>query len=138
MDWDVLVSLARVGTAALGRPFVVERGFMSKPSRSDTLARSIGALFAGFVVVVALSLGADGAMHKSGVFPPWGSPMSDRLFVLATVYRVDFGVVGSYITARLAPNRPMGHAMLGGLIGLTLSILGAVTTWNRSPEFGPH
>jgi len=111
---------------------------MSESSRSDTLARSIGALFAGFVFVVALSLGADVAMHKSGIFPPWGTPMNGKLFVLATIYRVAFGVVGSYITARLAPNRPMGHAMLGGMIGLALSIMGAVTTWNRGPEFGPH
>jgi hypothetical protein len=77
-------------------------------------------------------------MHKSGVFPPWGSPLSDRLFLLATVYRVVFGVVGSYVTARLAPNRPLRHSLLGGLIGLAVSIVGAVATWNRGPEFGPH
>ncbi len=111
---------------------------MSETSRLGTLAQSIAALFAGFVVVVALSLGADVVMHKSGVFPPWGTPMNDQLFLLATVYRVAFGVIGSYVTARVAPNRPMRHAMIGGLIGLAISILGAVTTWNRGPEFGPH
>jgi uncharacterized membrane protein len=111
---------------------------MSEPSRSETLARSIGALFAGFVVVVALSLAADAVMHKSGIFPPWGVPMGDSLFLLATIYRVASGVVGSYITARLAPNRPLWHAMLGGVIGLAISILGAAVTWNRGPEFGPH
>jgi hypothetical protein len=62
--------------------------------------------------------------------------MSDGLFAFATVYRTLYGVVGSYITARLAPNRPMGHAMVGGLIGLALSTLGAVVTWNK--ELGPH
>jgi hypothetical protein len=77
-------------------------------------------------------------MHKSGIFPPWGVPMSDRLFLLATAYRVAFGVAGSYITARLAPNRPLWHAMLAGVIGLAISILGAAVTWNRGPEFGPH
>jgi hypothetical protein len=111
---------------------------MSETSRLGTLAQSIGALFAGFVVVVALSLGGDAAMHKNGVFPPWGTPMNDRLFLLATVYRVAFGVMGSYVTARVAPNRPVRHAMIGGLIGLAISILGAVTAWNRGPEFGPH
>jgi hypothetical protein len=111
---------------------------MSETSRSTMIAQSIGALFAGFVVVVALSLGVDVIMHKSGVFPPWGDPMSDRLFLLATVYRVFFGVVGSYVTARLAPNRPLRHSLLGGLIGLAVSIVGAVATWNRGPEFGPH
>jgi len=111
---------------------------MSETSRSTMIAQSIGALFAGFVVVVALSLGADVIMHNSGVFPPWGDPLSDRLFLLATVYRVVFGVVGSYVTARLAPNRPLRHSLLGGLIGLAVSIVGAVATWNRGPEFGPH
>ena len=77
-------------------------------------------------------------MHKSGVFPPWGVPMEEHLFVLATVYRVVFGIIGSYVSARLAPYRPLRHAMIGGLVGLALSILGAVTTWNRGPEFGPH
>jgi hypothetical protein len=111
---------------------------MSEASRSTRIAQSIGALFAGFVVVVALSLGADVIMHKSGIFTPWGDPLSDRLFLLATVYRVVFGVVGSYATARLAPNRPLRHSLLGGLIGLAVSIVGAVATWNRGPEFGPH
>jgi hypothetical protein len=111
---------------------------MNETSRSTRIVQSIGALFAGFVVVVPLSLGADVIMHRSGVFPPWGDPMSDRLFLLATVYRVVFGVVGSYVTARLAPNRPLRHSLLGGLIGLAVSIVGAVATWNRGPEFGPH
>jgi hypothetical protein len=41
------------------------------------------------------TLGADVIMHRSGVFPPWGDPMNDRLSLLATVYRVVFGVAGS-------------------------------------------
>ncbi len=102
------------------------------------LGRSIGALLAGFFVVVILSIGADVALRSSGIFPPLGQKMSDALFLLATVYRTVFGFVGSYITARLAPNRPMQHALLGGAVGLALSIVGAVTTWNRGPEFGPH
>jgi hypothetical protein len=32
----------------------------------------------------------------------------------------------------------MDHAMIGGFIGLALSLVGAVVTWNRGPEFGPH
>ena len=40
--------------------------------------------------------------------------------------------------ARLAPDRPMLHALLGGVIGLVLSTVGAVVTLNRGPAFGPH
>lgn len=102
------------------------------------MGRSVGALFAGFVVVVVLSIGIDAALRASGVFPPQGQAMSDSLFLLATAYRTVIGILGSYITARLAPNRPMQHALVGGAIGLVLSIIGAVTTWNRGPAFGPH
>jgi hypothetical protein len=105
-----------------------------QPARS--IGRSIGALLAGFVVVVILSLGTDLALHAAGIFPPLGQVMSNTLFMLATVYRTVYAVVGSFITARLAPDRPMGHALLGGAIGLVLSVVGAVVTWNK--DLGPH
>ena len=78
------------------------------------LLRSLGALFAGFLVVVVLSLGTDAALHAAGVFPPWGEPMADVLFLLATAYRTLYAVVGTYVTAWLAPHRPMAHALAGG------------------------
>ena len=58
--------------------------------------------------------------------------------MLATVYRTIYGVAGSYITARLAPYRPMQHALAGGVVGLILSTVGAAVTWNKGPAFGPH
>jgi hypothetical protein len=100
------------------------------------IGRSIGALLAGFVAVVVLSLGTDFALHATGVFPALGQRMSDALFILATAYRTLYGVVGSYVTAQLAPDRPVGHALVGGLIGVALSTLGAVVTWNK--DLGPH
>ena len=100
------------------------------------IGRSIVAVFAGMLAVVVLSLGTDLALHAAGVFPALGDRMSDRLFMLATVYRTIYAVLGGYITARLAPNRPMQHALLNGLIGVALSTLGAVVTWNRA--LGPH
>jgi hypothetical protein len=102
------------------------------------IGRSIAALLAGFALVVILSISIDVALRVIGIFPAFNTPMSDSLFLLATAYRTLIGVAGSYLTARLAPNRPMQHALLGGAIGLLLSIIGAVTTWNRGPDFGPH
>jgi peptidoglycan/LPS O-acetylase OafA/YrhL len=49
-----------------------------------------------------------------------------------------FGVLGAYIAARLAPDRPMHHALWLGAIGLLASIVGAAVTWNKGPAFGPH
>lgn len=111
---------------------------MSQAHPPRRILRSLGALFAGFAAVVVLSLGTDVVLHTTGVFPPWGYTMSDALFVLATVYRTLYAIAGSYLTARLAPHRPMAHALAGGVVGLILSVIGAVATWDRGPEFGPH
>jgi hypothetical protein len=101
--------------------------------------RSAWALFAGFLAVVILSLGTDAILHATGVFPPWnGPPPGDALLALATAYRTVFSIAGSYLTARLAPDRPMQHALLGGAIGLVIALIGVVATWNRVAEFGPH
>jgi hypothetical protein len=99
--------------------------------------RSIAALLAGFVVVLILSLGTDVVLHATGVFPKLGQSMSNPLFFLATTYRTVYAIVGSYVTARVAPYKPMQHALVGGPIGLALSVVGAVVTWNK-PELGPH
>lgn len=113
---------------------------MSEKRPTRNIPRSIGAIFAGFVFVFIISLGTDQLLHATGVFPPWGASMVgyDAALLLATVYRIVFGIAGSYITARLAPYRPMQHALIGGFVGLALSILGAAATWNRGPAFGPH
>ncbi|SRR5712691_9252255 len=100
--------------------------------------RSIGAVLAGALTGILLSVGTDAVLHAAGIFPPSGQRMSDGLFLLATVYRNIYGVAGSYITARLAPSRPMMHAIVLGVLGLVANIVGTVGTWNKGPEFGPH
>lgn len=111
---------------------------MSETNHPRHIGRSIGALLAGLIAVVILSIGTDVALHAAGVFPPLGQPVADALLLLATVYRTVYAVGGSYITARLAPDRPMQHALAGGAVGLALSIVGAVVTWNKGPASGPH
>jgi hypothetical protein len=100
--------------------------------------KSVGAVLAGIVVGIVLTLCTDEVLHIAGVFPPWGQPTGDNPLLLATAYRIVYGVVASYIAARLAPNRPMAHALAGGVVGFVVSAIGAVATWNRGAEFGPH
>jgi len=102
------------------------------------IGRSIGAVLAGFAAVIVLSLGTDIALHAAGLTPPLGQRMSDPMFLLATIYRTIYGVLGTYITAWVAPNRPPQHALLGGVIGLILNVVGTVATWNHVPSLGPH
>ena len=98
--------------------------------------KSIGAVFAGMLAVIILSIGTDAVLHATGVFPPLGQAMPGALFLLATAYRTVYGVAGSYITARLAPDRPMAHALAVGAVGLVASTMGVLVAWNK-PELGP-
>jgi hypothetical protein len=116
---------------------------MSSPNfqpfkRWDAIARSAGAVLAGAVAAVILSLATDMLMYKIGLLPQPGQPASSNALLLATVYRTMYGIFGSYIAARLAPNRPMKHALLLGILGFIVSVMGAAATWNRQPSLGPH
>src|SRR5262245_40234249 len=108
----------------------------SAPARPRAL-RSVGAVLAGFVVIAVVSIATDVGLHAAGVYPPFGQPMSDALFLLATAYRVLYGVLGCYVAARLAPDRPMRHALALGIVGTGLGVAGAAASWGRGPEFGP-
>jgi hypothetical protein len=113
---------------------------MSETHPPRRIGQSIVAVIAGILVGIVITLGTDVVLHAVGVFPPWGASMVgfDSALLLATAYRIVYGVLGSYIIARLAPDRPMQHALVGGFLGLVVSIVGAVVTWNKGPAFGPH
>lgn len=106
-------------------------------NRSHTM-QSIGAVLAGVLAGAIPALVTDMAMSAIGVLPHLGQPAGNAPLLLATTYRTVYGVAGAYITARLAPNRPMGHALVLGVLGFVVSIVGAVATWNRQPSLGPH
>lgn len=106
--------------------------------RPRRMLRSIGAVAAGLIAVVVLSIGTDAVMHATNLFPPSGQRMTDGLFVLATAYRSIYAIVGGYIAARLAPARPMKHALVLGFIGVLLGTAGLLATWNAGPELGPR
>jgi hypothetical protein len=99
------------------------------------MKRSIGAIVAGLVFTVAGSLLVDFVLYALGVYPA-EQPLDDRLAALATAYRVVIGVAGAWLTARLAPARPMQHAMILGFIGVVLGLAGVVVAIKK-PELGP-
>lgn len=99
--------------------------------------RSIGAVFAGMIAGIVLSIGTDMGLRAAGLFPPFGQPMSDGLYLLATVYRGVYSVACGYLTARLAPDRPMRHALILGAIALFANLAGLLSTWDKGPDFGP-
>jgi MFS family permease len=96
--------------------------------------RSIAAVLAGFIAVFVLSVLTDSILENMGVFPPQNDPAAYTgwMLLLALVYRSIFTVVGGYIAAALAPDRPMRHVMILGIIGFMLATLGLVANLNRS------
>jgi hypothetical protein len=112
---------------------------MSDTPQKRRILRHVWAILAGFLAGAVPSLVTDVILHAIRVFPPWSQPIGDGLSALATSYRIVFGVAGSYIAGRLAPNRPMLHAMVLGVMGFAVCIVGTVVTWNQglSPHWYP-
>ncbi|SRR5258706_6748815 len=101
--------------------------------------KSIGAILAGFITVFILSVVTDLILEKLGIFPPQTQPESYTwwMLLIALVYRSIYSVAGFYLAARLAPNRPMRHAIILGVIGTLFATLGAIANWNLSANWYP-
>lgn len=110
---------------------------MDTTVQTRSTARSVRAVLAGLVVIAATSHATDAALQALGIFPAFGTGMSDAQFALAAVYRTLFGIFGCYLTARLAPQRPLFHAMILGGIGTVISSLGVVATLSQGVDLGP-
>jgi len=100
---------------------------MTETQHPRRIVRSIVALLTGIFAGVILTVVTDIVLHVTGVFPPWGQPTGDALLLLATAYRIPFNIAGSYVVARLAPDRPMQHALVSGVVGVVAGTVGAVT-----------
>lgn len=99
---------------------------------SRHIGRSILAVVAGIVAGIVLSAGTDSGLHAIGVSPSPKEHWPNSLLVLATVYRAIYGTLAGWIIARLAPNRPMGHSLVAGALGLAASSLGAAAAWKTT------
>ena len=98
--------------------------------------RSVAAVLAGFVTVVILSTGTDFVLEAASIFPPQSDPgaYTGLMLFWALVYRCVYTVAGGYVTARLAPDRPMRHSVILGIIGTVAGTAGVVFSWNLTPH----
>ncbi|CAN5899046.1 hypothetical protein BH23GEM7_BH23GEM7_17800 [soil metagenome] len=101
------------------------------------MLRSIVAIVAGFIFIGALSVGADAVLHAllPTVFDAAGRVESVPVLLLIITYVGVFAITGCYLTARLAPSRPMLHALILGALGLVFNIAGTVAMWNTAPAW---
>jgi len=99
------------------------------------ILKSIGAVIAGLVAIFFLSHATDAALEAAGILQR-GAPLpmygSELLITAILIYRLVYSVAGCYITARLAPNHPVRHALVLGTLGLVFSIGGAIVAAQQS------
>src|SRR3569623_1321596 len=100
-----------------------------------TIVRGIAAVLAGMVATVMLSSAADYVLaHTLLAASEMGSP---PWLAVALAYRALFGVIGGFVTARLAPARPMTHAGILGAIGTLVATAGVVVMWQIGNHWYP-
>ncbi len=104
---------------------------------NKTTLKSIWAVFAGFIFVVIASIATDMLLISTGIMKqPFD--LNSVVFILFVVfYRCLFGIISSYLTARLSPNRPMRHSLVGGGLGFVIATLGAIVMWHQPPQWYP-
>lgn len=98
--------------------------------------RSVWAVIAGVLFIVLVTTIVDVMLHQIHFFPPVDTPMNDTHARAAAAYRLVIGIAGAWLTARLAPNEPMRHALMLGVVGIVLGMLGVILTWNLA--LGPR
>jgi len=97
--------------------------------------KSLWAVAAGVVFVVVVTTLVDVVLRLTGVYST-DQPIDHARAVLATSYRIVIGIAGAWLTARLAPSKPMTHVIVLGAVGTLLGIVGVVATWNLA--LGPR
>lgn len=100
-----------------------------------SVLRSILAVVAGFVVIGILAYGT-GAL-ASGMWPgahdAEGMPSTDAARIVQLLYVGVFATFGCWLAGRLAPNRPMAHALAVGVLGLILNVASGIAVSDRHP-----
>ena len=101
------------------------------------MKQSVWAVLAGFILIGLLSFASDALMRAIAptMFDAQGGTNSMPILLVTMVYSAVYGLVGCYLTARLAPSNPMKHSLVLGVIGLMVT--GAINfgLWGHVPAW---
>lgn len=91
------------------------------------ILKRIGSVLAGFFLIGLLGFLADTVLQQLGILPiPTEHKFETGHALLALSYHLLFAVLGGFITARLAPDHPIAHAVTLGILGIVISTLGLI------------
>jgi hypothetical protein len=99
--------------------------------------RSVLAIGAGFFTTSILALTGDFALRRlmPSSFASDGGVQASNVLAVTLFYTAIFGVIGGYVAARIAIQRPLLHAAILGGIMLAFSALSAVLLWSTAPPW---
>jgi hypothetical protein len=102
---------------------------MTNPISMNTkIFKNIGAVIAGLIFIVITHTVTDLIMESTGVLPKGNLHVGTGLILFVIFYRAVLSLLGCYLTAKLAPDSPLKHALILGGIGVALSTVGAIAT----------
>jgi hypothetical protein len=104
---------------------------------NSEVVRSLFAVAAGFAGTNILSLLADTALRSLApqAFGAQGQAIDSQGLLLTLAGAAIAGVVGGYITARIATRRHIVHAAALGMVTLVFGILASVLAWDTGPAW---
>lgn len=102
------------------------------------MARSVLVIVGGFLLIGALAFG--GSAVAMSAFPhlfdgATGATRDTRMLAALIAWVFVAATFGCWLTARLAPNRPMRHAMILGVAGLAFNVVGTIVNWETAPAW---
>ena len=91
---------------------------------TKNIFKSVGAILLAFIVSALLSVATDFLLEAIGVL----SDPSEGLFItwmiiVVLFYRAIYLALAGFLVARLAPSKPMTHAMILGVTGTIITLL---------------
>lgn len=102
------------------------------------MLKRAGAVLTGFVLIGLLGFATDTILQRVGILPiPTEQKFEAGHALLALSYHLLFVVLGGFVTARMAPDHPIAHAIVLGILGVVISALGliAIITQDLAPAW---
>ena len=99
--------------------------------------RSVLAVVGGFLLIGVLAFGTGKLMQSAwpAQFDAAGTPTTTLMMIVQLLYVGAYATFGCWLAARLAPSRPMRHALALGVLGLALNIPSAIALRDTSPAW---
>ena len=97
--------------------------------------RSVLAVVAGFLVIGVLAFGTGKIVQSMAPtqFDAAGTPTTTMMMLVQLLYVGVYATFGCWLAGRLAPSRPMTHALAVGVLGLALNVPSAIALRGTHP-----